>query len=317
MTADRLWALTSYFNPLGYRTRLSNYRRFRAALAVPLLTVEMGYEGRFELEAADADILIQVPGNCVMWQKERLLNIGLAHLPREIPNVAWLDCDILFERSEWMSEATRLIEHQQMPLVQLFDSLYDLPQDYDGGCAPSITGFSVSSLVTSGTSTLEDFRPPTTRRLRRCAFGLAWAASRSLLSRHGFYDAMILGSGDRAMACAAFGRFDDAIYTARLAASRARHYLAWAKPFHTSVGGRIGCVAGALHHLWHGDLADRQYVERHVGLAMIDFDPQHDIRVDVNGTWAWASDKPHLHQFVREYFAIRQEDGRPAPPGGR
>jgi hypothetical protein len=54
-----LWAITSYFNPAGYRTRLENYRRFRAHLTVPLVTVEASFDGRFELGPADADILVQ------------------------------------------------------------------------------------------------------------------------------------------------------------------------------------------------------------------------------------------------------------------
>ena len=73
-----LWAIASFFNPLGYQTRLTNYRIFRRHLGVPLLTVEQGYDGRFELDGQDATILVQVPARDVMWQKERLLNLASA-----------------------------------------------------------------------------------------------------------------------------------------------------------------------------------------------------------------------------------------------
>src|SRR5512134_2492808 len=52
-TPPGLWAITSYFNPLHYHTRLANYRTFQRHLGVPLLTVEQGYDGRFDLDGRD------------------------------------------------------------------------------------------------------------------------------------------------------------------------------------------------------------------------------------------------------------------------
>ena len=96
-----LWAITSYFNPAGYRNRLENFRKFRRRLAVPLLAVEFRYGERFELEDGDADLLLRLPGRDVLWQKERLLNVAMTHLPAECTAVASLDCDVVFERDDW------------------------------------------------------------------------------------------------------------------------------------------------------------------------------------------------------------------------
>jgi hypothetical protein len=41
------------------------------------VTVELSFDGRFELAGSDADILIQLSGGAVLWQKERLLNLAL------------------------------------------------------------------------------------------------------------------------------------------------------------------------------------------------------------------------------------------------
>ena len=57
-----MWAITAYFNPVGYKRRLSNYRMFRANLGAPLATVELSFDGRFELTERDADLLIQIHG---------------------------------------------------------------------------------------------------------------------------------------------------------------------------------------------------------------------------------------------------------------
>src|SRR2546429_9079813 len=34
-----LWAITCYFNPMGWRRRLANYHAFRRRLSLPLITV--------------------------------------------------------------------------------------------------------------------------------------------------------------------------------------------------------------------------------------------------------------------------------------
>src|SRR5262249_19120239 len=90
----QLWAVTCYFNPAGYRTKRENFRTFRRHLGLPLLAVEQGLGGRFELGPDDADVLVRVPGGDVLWQKERLLTIGIRALPRECELLAWVDCDI-------------------------------------------------------------------------------------------------------------------------------------------------------------------------------------------------------------------------------
>ncbi len=73
--------VTSYFNPMRSRRRLANYRTFRSRLNVPLFTVELAFDGQFELTSSDADHLIQLSGGDIMWQKERLLNIALEAVP--------------------------------------------------------------------------------------------------------------------------------------------------------------------------------------------------------------------------------------------
>lgn len=89
-----MWVITTYYNPVRYKRRLSNYKIFRANLGVPLVTVELSFNGQFELTEKQADILIQISGGAVLWQKERLLNVALQALPSSCHKVAWLDCDI-------------------------------------------------------------------------------------------------------------------------------------------------------------------------------------------------------------------------------
>jgi hypothetical protein len=82
MTEDRkLWAITYYFNPMRYESRRLNYRVFRRRLGIPLLAVELSFDGISDLGRDDADILVSLHGGDILWQKERLLNLALGALP--------------------------------------------------------------------------------------------------------------------------------------------------------------------------------------------------------------------------------------------
>jgi hypothetical protein len=304
-----IWAITAYFNPAGYRSRLRNYRIFRQHLRVPLLAVECSFGRPFELTPADADMLIQISDGDVMWQKERLLNVAIESLPPECTAVAWLDCDIVFGDGAWPERALAALENAA--LVHLFRGRHhpppQLPPDEFDTAAIPLSATSTVHLVQSGASA---------PRLLEIAGnqhgwtnGLAWAASRDLLAGHGLYDALILGSGDRAILSAAFGCFDVIERSVRMDASRYRHFLAWARPFREAVGGRLGAIEGAIFHLWHGEVADRRYHERHHGMAHLGFDPHRDIARTPGGSWRWSAEKPELHAYVRDYFRSRNEDG--------
>src|SRR4051794_12056501 len=120
-----LWAITSFFNPAGYRRRLDNYRVFRRELAVPLIAVELSYGSPCELRPADADVLIQLRDGDVLWKKKRLLNIALRALPEECDKVIWIDCDTIAGRDDWPDLVRRCLD--TFPLVQTFDQLFHLP----------------------------------------------------------------------------------------------------------------------------------------------------------------------------------------------
>ena len=138
--------------------------------------------------------------------------------------------------------------------------------------------------------------------------GLAWAARRTLLDKHGLYDGSIVGGGDRAIVCAALGRFDYCVEAQRLGSREEKHYRRWGEPFFADVRAQVGYLEGRIFHLWHGNVKARGYARRHC-LAELGFDPFTDIAVDANGCWRWNSDKPDLHEYVRSYFASRNEDG--------
>ena len=302
--AGGFWAITCYFNPMRFRRRLLNYRRFRDRLKVPLVAVELAYGPDFELGQRDAEILVQLRGGRdILWQKERLLNLALRALPGGCSKVAWIDCDVVFEADDWAERTCALLE--STVLVQPFSHLHQMPRDWEPGREPPPDAsllHSVPFLIGSGMPVATCLG--TTQS--RLSPGHAWAANRKLLEDHLLYDACIIGGGDIAIARAAYGCFEPAIRRQHL---NEKHYLAWARPFHAAVGGRVACLEGHLFHLWHGESEHRRYRERNDGLGRFQFDPVQDIAIDQNRAWRWNSDKREMHEYVRDYFASRREDG--------
>jgi hypothetical protein len=304
-----IWAITAYFNPVGYRSRLANYKTFRDRLTLPLVTVELAHEGLFELVESDADILVQLRGGDVLWQKERLLSIALDAVPEACDKVVWLDCDVILEPADpWPEVSQKLDEYV---LVQPFLEALDLPAGWNGGALVdgAFRGRSVGYAAATGmpmdrvliTDLSERRRPPW-----RSGFGVAFR--RDVIAQHDFYYGRVLGGNDRAMLCGALGQFEALVEGHYLTARQQEHFKEWAEPFFDTVSGRMGYAEATVGHLWHGQLSDRHYRQRHRALRELGLDPYTDIALDENGCLRWSSEKPRLHRLALEHFIGRRED---------
>ena len=305
-----LWAMTTFYNAQRYGNKSTNYRRFREGLhaaQVPLLTVEAAFgDAPFELTPADADILVQLRATDVLWQKERMLNIALDHLPERCDKVAWLDGDVLLLNAAWPSEVCRLLGSHQ--IVQPFSHTVRLHRD-QSWCDPAALSFGLYEgqlfygvaygVHANGPATLPYF-------LTSGHTGYAWAARRSLLERHGFYDANPLGNGDMDIAQAMWGNRD--YFAHRNRGHRAKtHLRRWARGFTAEVDGSVSFVEGLLIHLWHGDHQDRQYDQRIAAYA--NFAPATDLAIDPDtGLYRWKKAPPELIEWSRQYYRARKEE---------
>jgi len=305
-----LWAVTSYFNPARYRRRIENYRVFRQALGVPLLAVELSFTGTFELKADDADRVLHISGGDVMWQKERLLNLGLRQLPAGCDNVAFLDCDILFGDADWPGEVTALL--QRAPMAQAFAQIRHLGRDTAADTRAmniTFTQPSIAAAVARGGDPATLLAGVTQRDATVVSPGYAWAFRREAIERHGLYEYCIAGGGDNALACAAWGCFDKVMSVHHMNPHQQTRYLDWARPFHASMDGKVSHASGDLFHLWHGEMADRRPGLRHIEFQPFGFNPAEDIAATAGEALRWNSAKPQLHAWLRDYFSARREDG--------
>lgn len=333
-----LWVVTSYFNPSKYRRRYQNFQVFRRFLDAPLLVVELQRDGEFELQPEDADIVLQLTGEDRIWQKERLLNLGIQYLPDHVDYVAWVDCDVLFEKRNWVEHAVCRLSNGQ-DFVQLFETLFHLPKTLDvsrvrdpahlRSTATKVEMSFCAWLAQEGYSeerfkyersevyaTVDDNHQPPAA----IAPGISWAARRSAISKIGLYDANIIGSGDQAVAFAVAGlarELDTALMDVVVngtavpwrTEAQTAHYLKWASAFQTETSRKHTFLAQDVYHLWHGELTNRDYDQRFRHLVAQNFDPVKDIALAENGTWHWTEPDGDLARAVASYFDSRNEDG--------
>lgn len=302
------WAITSYYNPMGYKSRRVNYEIFAALMrrsGIPLLTVECAFNDQPYDLPEQLDV-VRVRSQSPIWQKERLLNLAISWLPSACRSVSWHDCDMVYLNKNWAQETVELLEH--VGVVQLFQTCNRLPQNFADGVDMRDLCTSFTEVVGKNPEVLKT----------NCYYdhghpGYAWAARRDILDRHGLYEHAIVGSADHCMAHAAVGDYysECAHRPMHKQPRLVEHFYEWAKPFADSVGGRIGTVSGEAMHLWHGDLAHRKYLMRHLEFAEFGVNPFTDI-IAIPGRPLELRNNGRnaaVIKWFNEYFVDRREDG--------
>lgn len=276
--------ITCYYNPANYHNLRSNYWRFRDHLKHPLTTVELSFNDHFEIPDS-----IQIKGtyekNC-MWQKERLINIAIERSTAD--KVAWVDADLIFNNPNWIDQANEKLD--SVNIVQLF--AYHEMLGKDGKPDDFAPGY----VYHQGTNLKVPHARP----------GGAWAARREVFP-DGLPDDHILGSADALLVYAMYGIWNGYLL-GKMSPGWRRDFLLRGLGDNQRIAGKIDYVDGIVRHLYHGHRANRQYVERMSILTDNHYNPSDDIEIDNNGLWSWCTNKPKLHEAVRQYFHDRKED---------
>jgi hypothetical protein len=266
------------------------------------LTVECAF-GDEPFELPPGERVLQIRAESLMWQKERLLNLGAARLPKECKYVAWIDADVLFENEYWPAMTRELLKRHRV--LQLFTSCDRL--DSRGG--------SVSDEVTSFGAIA-----PTHRESLCCGrydmhghTGYAWAMTRDLFDEVGLYEHSVVGSSDHFMAHVIYNTYGFCVENALKDDPRQiRHLKEWGDKFYDKVRSSFGVVPGRLVHLWHGDLKNRRYFLRMHDVTDLGYDPFTDVVAKPGQPLSWTAtgrQKEGLVQYFSNYFASRREDG--------
>ena len=294
-----IWAVTTFFNPVGYKNRYENYKKFRESSkrqGLKLLAVELVFgDAKFELRDDDAEMIIRIRGNekNIMWQKEALLNIGIEKLPEDCDKVIWIDCDIIFQDNDWVSRTAQLLEKYKV--VQPFSDVTMKNENEDlvegKGKKISIYG-NIYTRINQGNRTGHP--------------GFVWAARRNVLKEVKLYDKLITGSADVLISDSFCS---DKVIAKEFHFKNISNDIGnwWGKSFKL-VGNSLSYCDGNIFHLWHGNPKNRRNILNRFVLISNNFDFEKDIKKDQFGIWEWTGNNPKVEKYITKYFYIRNED---------
>ena len=246
-----------------------------------------------------------VPTRSVLWHKERLLNLGIEWLPDKYDAVVWADADLLWQCNDLKDRIEQALE--TWPVIQPWSSCKFLRQGNNPATGRVLRTSMGKFNAVNGTANAQP---------RLSHPGFAWAIRRDLfVSMSGLYAHQISGNGDTIVAAGMYGDLTMSLLNAdRMNAAMLRHWQEWATGAAAAVQGRIGYVDVEIHHLYHGELHDRQYADRWANLVRNGYDPFTHIVARPGEALRWSPLAPHaLRQSVASYLLeARKEDG----PGG-
>jgi hypothetical protein len=293
-----LGAVCCFFNPLRSRSRIRNYSLFREGIervGLRLLTVELAF-GDAPFQTEDSPDVLRLRGGDVMWQKERLLQIGGERLAAEgYSGLVLLDADVLFHEPEWPLRVVDALNRHAA--VQCF----------------SVAIRHYADMVLCAHSGVKAWQRE--GYLPGSAKGLAWALRSSLIKRVGLYQHCVVGGGDSALSLAALGvahgpdawkeTLSSQAFIRRAGPTMLAHYQVWAGRFFRFAG-EAAHVDGVVEALPHGPCDRRRYVDRHDMLAA--FDPEREVAAGEGGAFVWTDAGEGRREPLRLYFQERRED---------
>jgi hypothetical protein len=291
---DDIIALTTFFNSCHYKTKSDNYKNFRQEIkndGIKLMTIECAFgNDSFELTENDTDILIQVRCDSKIWQKERLLNIGISQIPDKYTKYCTLDCDLIFTNKNWVKETSELLD--DYCVVQPFSNYEKLNKNGEVG--------------STGVSFIKEFHDNGCKVSDRYSghTGYAWAYRLDTVNE--LYDKMIVGGGDSIMG---YTYVNSGLknWVRNISPKHLQKDIdTWAKGIQEKVQANVFYTSGTVKHLWHGESEHRYYDERQSILSNNDFNPLTNLWYGEDECWE-TTDK--LKEQILIYFKGRKEDG--------
>ncbi len=237
--------LLVFFDYIGSVRILMNYLFMREKLKlanIPVFTLELVMTGS-KPKIRDA---IHVYGSSYLFQKEHLIRLLEKQIPEKFTKLACLDADVLFDNPDWYDKLSIMLDTSK--IVQCFDIAIWLDITYTKSQKTSNSCLKVpSGKRFYDENNGKNYHP-----------GFAWAFTRDWYNKAGFYDLAIIGSGDTMFAYGVMGypiqenNYETRIYK--------KSYTDWKM---TTENPRCSLLPVTLYHLYHGPIANRQYVSRY------------------------------------------------------
>jgi hypothetical protein len=320
--------ISCYFNTNNYSSRRQNFDIFYRQLQrsdVNYLIAECAF-GNAEFELPDDENIFKFRSKHKMWQKERLLNLLIKQLKPQYKYIFWLDADVLLKNENWITEAVeklktnticqpfsvavRLEKNQKEPNfnVEASKMLVDFPNRSSIQQTKLWRSFAYNYCNNKhlAENLMFDIHGHT---------GFAWGMRRELLDRIPLFDKAIVGTADHIIAHASVGQIPhNCLEKAFTNPKMLENIYNWSIEFNRITENKLDFVESELWHLWHGELKDRQYLQRTQDFNVLDFDEENDLVVNDDDVYEFPDNRNDVQVWMNNYFESRHEDGKAAFP---
>jgi len=303
--------ITSYYNPTKSLYRRKAFKIFYNSIKhLNHRVIECVFDGEeSELKSMVKNLTI-VKTNTVLWHKESLLNYLILDLPRKYQYVFWVDADVIFSNKNWLVDSVNKLQYSNM--IQPFeycihlepaelkpsfnvDTRYVLDNIYqhlkmighNRKVWKSFCYNQVEKANSDGCS--EEYNT-------HGHVGFAWGIRRNILDIIDLYDKALVGGADHIMAHAAVGQIPHTCITKSFT-DNIDEVNEWSNKFYGQVQGSVSYTPGNLYHIWHGDLAKREYLKR---VKEFTIKSKNITEKDENGLYVTEDDT-----YVRDYLKKR------------
>lgn len=262
--------VSCFYNPQNNPYRLMAFAKFfRSIKHLNFRIVECLIGPDAKPQLPDHPSITRVYADDLIWHKETLLNMAVADLPPEFKYVFIIDADVLFTNPKWMVDGVKAL--QDVGVIQPFEFCVHLEKNH---LQPTFD----TSAYEAVASDPEKRHPSMWRSFSAnvandlpCSrdtcydahghVGFAWGFQRRVLEQCPLFEKALIGGADHILAHAAAGQEPHPCITKSFTANL-DEVLDWSKKFHNVSYGDLGYAPGYLFHIWHGDIAARQYLKR-------------------------------------------------------
>jgi hypothetical protein len=274
------------FNYTGSSRLIMNYlytvEKMKAA-GIPVFTIEFVITGS-KPTIADA---FHVYGKSYLFLKENLFRILETKIPEKYTKLLFMDSDIIFEEPNWYNMLSDILETHDVS--HCFETVKYLDITYHK------VNLEAKTLIIA--DEIENTPILTDHNGVKYHSGFGWAFTRSWYNRVGYFDKAILGSGD---AFFVYGLYGKKFNTVEKTTIYEKELNNWLLKFDSLPV--ISYLPVTVYHLFHGQLANRNYVKRHLLLNNIDT----DIIKNEDGVFELTDETYNLALY--EYFVNRKDD---------
>ena len=242
----------------------------------------------------------------LLWHKESLLNKIISELPEKYKYVFWVDADVIFTNKNWLVDSVE--ELQTKNIIQPFEYCVHLEKDE---LKPS---FSMKEILMSSFPNKRNNKVwrsfcsnYATNELWKDEnynnhghVGFAWGAKREVLEEVPLYDKALIGGADHIIAHASVGQINYCCISKSFT-DNIDEINEWSKKFYKVTNGKVGYVKGELYHIWHGDIAKRQYFKR-----VQDFTSKTKAITMRDNNGLYVTKNKEDEEYMKHYFKQRE-----------